>query len=174
MAYPELVSTPVTVVNNSANLAASSGQSPESPSQPRTTPAETQTELGRLDIIRKTLSNKGFSKQAIDIICSSWTAGTEKQYKGVWDKWSGWYHKQQIDLLQASVIQVVEFLTDCYHGGKGHSTTNTYRSALSTTLCSMNGDRDSLSSHPLIARLLKVLGCALDPDVRARTTLRVA
>ena len=84
-------------------------------------------------------------------------AGTEKQYKGVWDKWSGWCHKQQIDLLQASVIQVVEFLTDYYHGGKGYSTINTYRSALSTTLCSMNGDRDSLGSHPLIARLLKGL-----------------
>ena len=95
------------------------------------------------------------SKQLIDIICSSWTAGTEKQYKGVWDKWSGWCHKQQIDLLQASAVQVVEFLTDCYHGSKGYSTINTYRSALSTMLCSMNGDRDSLGSHSLIARLLK-------------------
>ena len=75
MAYPELVSTPVTVVNSSAHLVASSGQSPESPSQPRTASDETQTELGRLDFIRKTLSNKGFSKQAIDIICASWTAG---------------------------------------------------------------------------------------------------
>ena len=124
-------------------------------SQPRTAPAESQTELGRLDVIRKTLSNKGFSKQAIDIICASWTAGTEKQYKGVWDKWSGWCHKRQIDLLQASVIQGVEFLNDCYHEGKGYSTINTYRSALSTTLCSMNDDRDSLGSHPLMARLLK-------------------
>ncbi|CAH3165167.1 unnamed protein product [Porites evermanni] len=70
-------------------LVASSRQPPESPSQPRTAPAETETELGRLDVIRKTLSNKGFSKQVVDIICASWTAGTEKQYKGVWDKWSG-------------------------------------------------------------------------------------
>ena len=43
----------------------------ESPSQPRTAPAATQTQRGRLDVIRKTLSNKGFSKQAIDIICAS-------------------------------------------------------------------------------------------------------
>jgi len=93
----------------SANLVASSGQSSESPSQLRTAPAERQTEFGRLDVIRKTLSNKEFSKQAIDIICVSWTAGTEKQCKGVWDKWSSWFHKRQIDLLQASVIQVVEF-----------------------------------------------------------------
>ena len=86
MIYPELVSTSVTVVNSSANLVASSGQSPESPSQPRIASVETQTELGHLNVIRKTLSNKGFSKQAIDIICASWTAATEKQYKGVWDK----------------------------------------------------------------------------------------
>ena len=64
VAYSELVSTSVTVVNNSANLAASSGQSPESPSQSRATTAETQTELGRLDVIRKTLSTRDFqSKQ---------------------------------------------------------------------------------------------------------------
>ena len=67
----------------------------------------------------------------------------------------GCCHKRQIELLQASVIQVMEFLTDCYHEGKGYSTINTYRSALSTTLCSMNDDRDSLGLHPLIARLLK-------------------
>ena len=82
----------------------------------------------------KLCQTRDFSKQAIDIICASWTAGTEKQYKGVWDKWSCWCHKRKIYLLQASVIQVVEFLTDYYHGGKGYSTINTYRSALSTTL----------------------------------------
>ena len=174
MAYPELVSTSVTVVNSSANLVASSRQPPESPSQPRTAPTETQTDLGRLDVIRKTLSNKGFSKQAIDIICASWTAGTEKQYKGEWDKWSGWCHKRQIDLLQASVIQVVEFLTDCYHEGKGYSTINTYRSALSTTLCSMNDDRDSLGSHPLIARLLKGVYILRPPTPRYSSTWDVS
>ena len=174
MAYPELVSTSVTVVNSSANLVASSRQPPESPSQPGTAPTETQTDLGCLDVIRKTLSNKGFSKQAIDIICASWTAGTEKQYKGVWDKWSGWCHKRQIDLLQASVIQVVEFLTDCYHEGKGYSTINTYRSALSTTLCSMNDDRDSLGSHPLIARLLKGVYILRPPTPRYSSTWDVS
>ena len=127
-----------------------------------------------MDVIRKTLSNKGFSKQAVDIICASWTAGTEKQYKGVWDKWSGWCHKRQIDLLQASVIQVVEFLTDCYHEGKGYSTINTYHSALSTTLCSMNDDRDSLGSHPLIARLLKGVYILRPPTPRYSSTWDVS
>ncbi|XP_068690471.1 uncharacterized protein [Montipora foliosa] len=110
----------------------------------------------------------------VDIICASWTAGTEKQYKGVWDKWSGWCHKRQIDLLQASVIQVVEFLTDCYHEGKGYSTINTYRSALSTTLCSMKDDRDSLGSHPLIARLLKGVYVLRPPTPRYSSTWDVS
>ncbi|KAK2556969.1 hypothetical protein P5673_020799, partial [Acropora cervicornis] len=137
-------------------------------------PAETQPGLGRLDLIRKTLSNKGFSKQAVDIICASWTAGTEKQYKGVWDKWSGWCRKRQIDLPQASVTQVVEFLTDCFHEGKGYSTINTYRSALSTTLCAMNDDRDSLGSHPLIARLLKGVYILRPPTPRYSSTWDVS
>ena len=44
----------------------------------------------------KLCQTRDFSKQAIDIICASWTAGTEKQYKGVWDKWSCWCHKRKL------------------------------------------------------------------------------
>ena len=69
---------------------------------------------------------------------------------------------------------MVEFLTDCYHGGKGYSTINTYRSALSTTLCSMNGDPDSLGSHPLIARLLKGVYVLRLPTPRYSSTWDVS
>lgn len=62
---------------------------------------------------------------------------------------------EKLIYFQASVTKVVEFLTECYHEGKGYSTINTYRSALSTTLRSMHDDRGSLGSHPLVARLLK-------------------
>ena len=37
---------------------------------------------------------------------------------------------------------------NCYHEGKGYSIINTYRSALSITLCSVKNDRDSLGSDP--------------------------
>ena len=55
----------------------------------------------------------GFLLRLSDWVERALTAGTEKQYKGVWDKWSGWCHKRQIDLPQASALQAVEFLTDC-------------------------------------------------------------
>ena len=108
-----------------------------------------------MDAIRKALSDKGLSKESIEIICASWTAGTEKQYQGVWNKWTSWCRQRQINLFQTSVDQVANFLTECYHEGKGYSTINTYRSALSTTLCSVGDDKQSIGSHPLIARLLK-------------------
>ena len=96
----------------------------------------------------------------------------------MWDKWSGRCHKykRQIDSLQASVIQVLEFLTELssYHEGKGYSTINTYRSALSTTLCSMNDDRDSLGLHPLIARLLKGVYILRPPTPRYSSTWDVS
>ena len=65
---------------------------------------------------------------------------------------------------------MVDFLTDFYHGGKGYSTINTYRSALSTTLWSMNGDQDPLGSHPLIARLLKGVYVLRLPTTRYSST----
>lgn len=68
----------------------------------------------------------------------------------------------------------MEFLTECYHEGKGYSTINTYRSALSTTLCSMNDDRDSLGSHPLIARLLKGVYILRPPTPRYSSTWDVS
>ena len=68
----------------------------------------------------------------------------------------------------------MEFLTDCFHEGKGYSTINTYRSALSTTLCAMNDDRDSLGSHPLIARLLKGVYILRPPTPRYSSTWDVS
>ena len=174
MAYPELVSTSVAAADRSTNFVTSFRQPSESPTQPGATPATTQTGPGRLDVIRKALSDKGLSKESIDIICASWTTGTEKQYKGVWFKWSSWCHKRQIDLLQASIYQVVDFLTECFHEGKGYSTINSYRSALSATFCSLNDDPAPLGSHPLIARLLKGVYILKPPTPRYSSTWDVS
>lgn len=148
MAYTELVFSFATIVNRSTNQVTSPGQSSIPPTQSGTTSLEEQARFGRLDVILKALSDKGLSKESIDIICASWTTGTEKQYKGVWNKWIGWCRKKQIDLFQASIDHVANFLTDCYNEGKGYSTINTYRSALSTTRSSVN-DKPSIGSHPL-------------------------
>ena len=91
----------------------------------------------------------------------------------MWNKWIGWCRKKQIDLFQASVDHVANFLTDCYNEGKGYSTINTYRSALSTTLSSVN-DKPSIGSHPLIVRLLKGIYLLKQPTPRYSSTWDVS
>lgn len=106
-----------------------------------------------MDIIRQSLSAKGFSDEAIRIINASWSTGTDKQYNTVWKRWCGWCKERQTDIIQASINDVVNFLADCFADGRSYSTINTYRSALSSTLCNINNV--AVGSHPLVTRLLK-------------------
>ena len=147
MAYPELVSTSVTVVNSPANLVASSRQ-----------PASwTELNLAASKLSGKLCQTRDFQLKASSFhhLCildsRPWETVQGSVGQVVWplSSTTNWFTSS------FCLIQVVEFLTDCYHEGKGYSTINTYRSALSTTLCFMNDDRDSLGLHPLIARLLK-------------------
>lgn len=169
-----MVSIFATVVNRSTNHSTLTGQSSPPTSQSGTTSSKEKTGFGHLDAIRKALSDKGHSKESIDIICASWTTGTEKQYKEVQNMWIGWCHHKQKDLFQASADQVANFLTDCYHEGRGYSTINTYSSALSTTLNSVNDDKQSIGSHPLIVRLLNGIHLLRQPTPRYSSTWDVS
>ena len=55
--------------------------------------------------------------------------------------------------LQASIEEVVNVLADCFEEGKGYSTMNTYRLALSATL--FPSTSAAVGSHPLICRFFK-------------------
>ena len=94
-----------------------------------------------------------FSSQATNLICASWRTGTEKQYQAVWKKWRGWCRERNVDSLQAHVSQVLNFWADCFGEGLSYSTLNSYRSALSSTLCLRDGT--TVGCDPLVSRLLK-------------------
>ena len=47
--------------------------------------------------------------------------------------------KKQINLLQPTVEQMTNFLTDCYREGNGYSTINAFCTAISTTVDSVLG-----------------------------------
>ena len=103
--------------------------------------------------MRQSLSAKGFSEEAIRIINASWSTGTDKKYNTVWKRWCGRHKENQIDTIKASINDVVNFLADCFADGRSYCTINTYRSALSSTLCNINNVAVGL--HPLVTRLLK-------------------
>lgn len=67
--------------------------------QANSTPPETQASLGRMDFIIECLKKRGLSAQATQLVCASWSKGTDKQYSPVWKKWCGWCGKEQIDPL---------------------------------------------------------------------------
>ena len=124
------------------------GGSASSTTQPGAPPSEVQDEASRLGCVRKSLSNKGISSQATNLICARWTTGTEKQYQTVWKKWRGWCRERNVDSLQAHVSQVLNFLADCFREGLSYSTLNSYRSALSSTLCPRDGTTVSCGPLP--------------------------
>ncbi|XP_068725535.1 uncharacterized protein [Montipora capricornis] len=59
----------------------------------------------RLDLISQHLRERGVSEQAAQLVCSSWSKGTEKQYRPAWQKWCSWCSKEQIEPLQATPAQ---------------------------------------------------------------------
>ena len=64
--------------------------------------------------------------------------------------------------------EVANFLSECFADGRSYSTINTYRSALSSTLSSVNNT--AVGSHPLITRLLKGIYNLRTPVPRYSTT----
>ncbi|KAK2551172.1 hypothetical protein P5673_027932 [Acropora cervicornis] len=64
-----------------------------------------------------------------------------------------WCRERNVDSLQAHVSQVLNFLADYFGEGLSSSTLNSYRSALSSTLCPRDGT--TVGCDPLVSRLLK-------------------
>ena len=142
--------------------------------QPFTLPHSNQVHpiLNSLHLAGWTLSGnpsaKGFSDEEIRIIYASWSTGTDKQYNTVWKRWCGWCKERQADIIQASINDVVNFLADCFADGRSYNTINTYRSALSSTLCNINNV--AVGSHPLVTRLLKGVYNLRTPSPRYSST----
>ncbi|XP_068742111.1 uncharacterized protein [Montipora capricornis] len=109
--------------SRATNHTASEGQSSYITAHPGTSPLEGQLTPSRMDIIRRSLADRGLSDDPITIISASWASGTDKQYNSAWKKWC---RSRKIDLLQASIDEVVNFLSQSFAEGKSYSTVNTY------------------------------------------------
>lgn len=95
-----------------------------------------------------------------------------KQYRGVWSKWVSWCDKRNCNPLQSSVEDVTNFIADSYTEGKSYSTLNTYRSALSSSLCPC--DNSTVGSHPSVTRLFKGIFNLRPPQPRYSETWNVS
>lgn len=140
----------------------------ESSGADTSTSEEQQSQISRLESVRKSVEDRGISKEAFEILSSSWRSSTEKSYSSAWRKWMGWCHERKLDPFPTSITTVVEFLAYQFQQGFQYSTINTYRSALSATIAPIEGQQ--VGQHPLVCKLLQGMFNLRPPMPRYQST----
>ena len=124
------------------------------PSSPTATPPTIQkAETSYLSLVRKKLIDQDIPSNAIEIILSSWRAGTQNQYSSSLRKWVEFCDVRSINIVSPTVPQVLEFLTIIHENGLSYSSVNTTKSALSSILDL--GTQTCLGQLPIVKRFMK-------------------
>ena len=90
-------------------------------------------------------TTQGLSQDAQDLIVSSWRSETIKQYKTHLGKWNVYCTEKHISPYLASVIDGINFLSDCFTRGYSYNALNTARSALSATITLPSSQTDAMA-----------------------------
>ncbi|KAH3806244.1 uncharacterized protein LOC127860415 [Dreissena polymorpha] len=111
-----------------------------------------QTPVSCFSIIRKSFEDRQIPKRAVDIMLASWKPSTQKQYSVYIRRWFLFCSKREINTLQVTVNDVLDFLTQLFDSGLSYDTINIARSALSSLGFLLDGF--VVGQHPLIKRFL--------------------
>ncbi|XP_045775512.1 uncharacterized protein LOC123874302 isoform X1 [Maniola jurtina] len=104
---------------------------------------------GCWDIIRRSLLRRDTPPASIDIMLSSLAESSIKQYDVCLKKWFTHCNRNSINMLEAPVPEVLQFLTSLYSSGAQYGTLNSCRAALSLILGS------NISKDERIVRFFK-------------------
>ena len=104
--------------------------------------------------MREKLQVKGFTKDTIDIILSSWRDGTKSQYQSVAKRWFEFCEKNECDAISPTLPLALGFLSELFNSGLSYSYINTARSALSSILC-CNNTSIPFGQLPIVKRFMK-------------------
>ena len=128
-------------------------ESVKSTTKPSRGTSTSKTETNYLRTIRSRFRRTGFSKQATDIMCSSWRTETQKRYACYVAKWRRYAHSRHIDPISPSISEDVNFLAHLYKSGLGYSAICVARSALSSYL--NIADVVDFGQHKIVRRFMK-------------------
>lgn len=117
-----------------------------------------------LDAVDRQFRKVGFSKDSRKLLKAAWRTGTQKDYGSKFRVFSGWCRARQTDPYSATLVQIVQFLTDIYHKGLQYRTVSGYRSMLSAVLSPIEGHK--VGQHPYVIQLLKGVFNSRPPTVR--------
>ncbi|XP_061716302.1 uncharacterized protein LOC133524349 [Cydia pomonella] len=90
--------------------------------------------IGCREIVRKSLSQKSLKDKSIDIIMSSLSEKTYKQYDSCLRNWYNYSKNYGIDYLKPTVSDIINFLASIYENGAQYGTINSHKSAVSLYL----------------------------------------
>ena len=107
---------------------------------------ERPTAISGMANIRQRWEMQGFSEQAMGILDKARREGTKSAYSSAWKKWTGWCHSEQIDPFQASMADIINFMSRQCKDGLEYRTLNVYRSAISAFHPLLDGHK--VGQHP--------------------------
>lgn len=116
-------------------------------------PSTPEVNLNGMQIIRGSLTARGISGKAAEIIAQSWREGTKQQYSVYLKKWCSFCSTRGINPYKADTPQALDFMAGLFEQGLGYSAMNTVRSALSQVLQTSSGV--SFGELPLVRQFMR-------------------
>ena len=148
-----MVSTDSKDADKPPSASISEEESVKSTTKPSRGTSTSKTETNYLRTIRSRFRRTGFSKQATDIMCSSWRTETQKRCACYVAKWRRYAHSRHINPISPSISEAVNFLARLYKSGLGYSAICVARSALSSYL--NIADVVDFGQHKIVRRFMK-------------------
>ena len=116
-------------------------------------PSASKTGAADVPLVWRSLESQGISTEASRIIMQSWRSGTTTQYQTYHKRWESFCCRRNINPLQATLQDGINFLGDLFATGVGYSCINTARSALSSIIVLPGSVH--FGSHPLVTRFVE-------------------
>ena len=155
LAFPTVVCQVASHVHRSSQATpAAPGPAGAAAGARETSPPSQETPSDGISYLRDTLKSAGISGTAASLILAAWRKTTTKQYCTYWQRWFKFCSQRKMSPLQASVQEVIQFLSVLFEQGLSYSSINTAKSAV-FALVSTCTDASVLTSSVLIQRFMK-------------------
>ena len=116
-------------------------------------PPISQTRIVDVPLVRRSLESQEISAKASRLIIQSWRSDTASQNQNYYKKWGLFCRQQNINPLQATLQDGINFLEELFATGVGYSCLNTAHSALSSLIVLPGSIQ--FGSHLLETRFVK-------------------
>ena len=153
LAGPALVASPVETPDIATSNCSEQSNPVTGPVRPQEgSPNVPSFAPGHVPHLYRRFQAEGIPSDVVKLLIAA-TRSTHKTYDSSWNRWCRWCSRRQIDPLQASLSDILTFLTEAFNKGLAYRSINVLRSAISSTHPTIDGYH--VGQHPYVARLLR-------------------